>query len=491
MKKRVFSLILAIMLLVNPAVEATEYVINVNESESYGDFVIDISIIINDGELSRTEYLNKSLIGGGFIDVRDGAIITINSDTYKGDSILTLTRTTTQDMEFFGREVKIPVQMGDTVTLTEEYLGAWRVNCSGREGSITHASNAVFLNVLNVDGTESELAFEGWKPDLITAAPGEQVNFYRGMLPGIQMPGVTISFNQEMPVFPYGIFQQKERDKYTDELEAWGKEVIGSQYTLSRPMSVGDLRYEWRRLSNYDNDVDEFDSEWRSETFRKRAEFLRNGGTPVNINPEWEPPISSTFAYDNTFTDVVNDWSKAGIVFCYEKGLMNGRGHRNFAPQGNVTIAEVIAVAARLRDMWYGGTGEFPNVGNAWYDGAVSYAISHGIIKEGQFASYNREASRTDVARVLAHTLDDKDYYAINYRYTLKEAEHLDILNRNSYVLKINKGLRKKLLAYLDTLGYNTFRLMPDLSSICEAITRKHLDERMDKQELFKNKSNR
>lgn len=77
------------------------------------------------------------------------------------------------------------------------------------------------------------------------------------------------------------------------------------------------------------------------------------------------------------------------------------------------------------------------------------------------------------------------------FPYTLKEAEHLDILNRNSYVLKINKGLRKKLLAYLDTLGYNTFRLMPDLSSICEAITRKHLDERMDKQELFKNKSNR
>lgn len=50
---------------------------------------------------------------------------------------------------------------------------------------------------------------------------------------------------------------------------------------------------------------------------------------------------------------------------------------------------------------------------------------------------------------------------------------HMDILIKNSSVIQIHKSLRDELLDYLDTLGYNTFRLMPDLSSVCEAIKNK------------------
>ena len=60
--------------------------------------------------------------------------------------------------------------------------------------------------------------------------------------------------------------------------------------------------------------------------------------------------------------------------------------------------------------------------------------------------------------------------------YTLNKEEHLQILNKHSQVLKIHKDLRKELILHLDTLGYNTFRLMPDLSSICNAIKRKHIN---------------
>ena len=51
--------------------------------------------------------------------------------------------------------------------------------------------------------------------------------------------------------------------------------------------------------------------------------------------------------------------------------------------------------------------------------------------------------------------------------------KHMDILIKNSSVIKIHKSLQEELLDYLDTLGYNTFRLMPDLSSVCEAIKNK------------------
>ena len=57
--------------------------------------------------------------------------------------------------------------------------------------------------------------------------------------------------------------------------------------------------------------------------------------------------------------------------------------------------------------------------------------------------------------------------------YTLSKEEHLKLIYKNTKVLKIHKSLRDDLLLYLNTLGFNTFRLMPDLSSICNAITQK------------------
>ncbi len=74
------------------------------------------------------------------------------------------------------------------------------------------------------------------------------------------------------------------------------------------------------------------------------------------------------------------------------------------------------------------------------------------------------------------------------FPYTLDKDEHLRILQNNSHVIRIHKDLRDELIQYLDTLGYNTFRLMPDLSSICEAVKRRIIDERTLKRESFKKK---
>lgn len=45
-----------------------------------------------------------------------------------------------------------------------------------------------------------------------------------------------------------------------------------------------------------------------------------------------------------------------------------------------------------------------------------------------------------------------------------------------------------ELLAYLDTIGINAFRIMPDLPSVCEAVERKVKDSRSAKSTLFKKK---
>ncbi len=75
------------------------------------------------------------------------------------------------------------------------------------------------------------------------------------------------------------------------------------------------------------------------------------------------------------------------------------------------------------------------------------------------------------------------------FPYLLDENSHLNIIHDNSRVIRINKNLREPLLKYLDTIGINAFRIMPDLASVCGAVERKVKDKRASNSELFKKKT--
>ncbi len=72
------------------------------------------------------------------------------------------------------------------------------------------------------------------------------------------------------------------------------------------------------------------------------------------------------------------------------------------------------------------------------------------------------------------------------FPYTLDEQKHVELLDLNTKLIRINKVIREGLQAYLDTIGVNSYRLMPDLSSVCEAVERKIRDGRAKKSTLFK-----
>lgn len=72
------------------------------------------------------------------------------------------------------------------------------------------------------------------------------------------------------------------------------------------------------------------------------------------------------------------------------------------------------------------------------------------------------------------------------FPYTLDEQKHVELLDLNTKLIRINKAIREELQAYLDTIGVNSYRLMPDLSSVCEAVERKIRDSRAKKSTLFK-----
>lgn len=74
------------------------------------------------------------------------------------------------------------------------------------------------------------------------------------------------------------------------------------------------------------------------------------------------------------------------------------------------------------------------------------------------------------------------------FPYTLEAEKHISIIEDNTSLIMIHKDIRDELLEYLDTIGINTFRLMPDIQSVCSAVKRKVIEDRQAKTELFKKK---
>lgn len=127
---------------------------------------------------------------------------------------------------------------------------------------------------------------------------------------------------------------------------------------------------------------------------------------------------SAAFVKTNTYTnglfsDVKSDaWYVNEVKSTYELGLMNGKGYGAFDPEGSVTVAEAITMAARASAMYRGET--IVQSGTEWYDMYVNYAKSKGFVKEGQFDDYSRPAKRYEVAVLFENAMPEGYYTAKN-----------------------------------------------------------------------------
>lgn len=131
--------------------------------------------------------------------------------------------------------------------------------------------------------------------------------------------------------------------------------------------------------------------------------------------------LAAVHTYRNQFTDVPRSaWYYENVRTLYELGLTNGQGSRNrFAPDADITLAEAITLAARLRSLYETGSSEtgprlYGSDGGPWYMGYVTYAQKTGIIA-GEFkGQYSKNATRAQMARILAHTLPASLFTPIN-----------------------------------------------------------------------------
>lgn len=117
--------------------------------------------------------------------------------------------------------------------------------------------------------------------------------------------------------------------------------------------------------------------------------------------------------FDGLFQDVSKDaWYKDSVKSAYQYGLVKGMSDSKFNPEGNITAAQGIAIAARIHSIYTTGSENFEQ-GTPWYQCYVDYAYENGIIATDNIGP-NSELLRREFAGIFADALPPEALPQIN-----------------------------------------------------------------------------
>lgn len=153
-----------------------------------------------------------------------------------------------------------------------------------------------------------------------------------------------------------------------------------------------------------------YDEVNNSYTFVPATFMKKNGQTIVNIHYSG----SGTFVIvtsAKTFDDVTNHWAKSYIERSASKLLVTGRTNALFAPNEEITRAEVVTVLVRVLGLQSNNSYESFNdvTANAWYAKAIQIATSEGIVEgysDGSFKP-NQPVSREELAVIIKRVMNN------------------------------------------------------------------------------------
>ena len=122
------------------------------------------------------------------------------------------------------------------------------------------------------------------------------------------------------------------------------------------------------------------------------------------------------------------------VAYAYEYGFMSGYPNNTFRPNGEISIAEVITIAARLHSIFASGADRFEQ-GTSWYQVYVDYAISNGLIGSTDFSSYTQAATRAEMAYVFAGTLPESEFPKVNIVNNIPDYELKELYSSSVFLL--------------------------------------------------------
>ena len=128
------------------------------------------------------------------------------------------------------------------------------------------------------------------------------------------------------------------------------------------------------------------------------------------------------------FRDVDADaWYEESIRACVEFGLMLGRGDGSFGVGASLKVSEALAIAARLHNLYYGGSGVFDQTKDAvWYQVYEDYAVRYGFLQKGRY-DMTAPITRRQFAAIISAALPDEALEPINEVWTLPDVPQSDM----------------------------------------------------------------
>ena len=124
-----------------------------------------------------------------------------------------------------------------------------------------------------------------------------------------------------------------------------------------------------------------------------RAEFATIIARATNNANDLESVVK-----EELFTDLEGHWAKAYINAASKAGLVNGVGDGKFAPDANVTYAEVITVLIRMNE---GATSTAEVMAATWPDNYIAYAETYNMKGNVVIYDWNAPATKGDVSELL------------------------------------------------------------------------------------------
>ena len=170
-----------------------------------------------------------------------------------------------------------------------------------------------------------------------------------------------------------------------------------------------------------------------------------------------------------TFRDVpASSWYAESVGTAYELGLMQGTGKGEFEPGMSITLAETVALAARIHSIYHTGTAEFSQ-GSPWYQVYLDYAGENGIFTADAAAAPKTYAHRDQFAAILASALPAEVLEPIN---TVEDGMIPDVPEGTAHYDAIYLLYRAGVLTGSD--GKGTFHpdTVIDRSSVAALVTR-------------------
>ncbi len=115
--------------------------------------------------------------------------------------------------------------------------------------------------------------------------------------------------------------------------------------------------------------------------------------------------ISAVRSYNGQFSDISSsDWYYESVSGAYSLGIISGVDDTHFSPNGTVTVAQAIKIAASCHQLLADGYTTELDGGDNWYDGYLSYAKANGIVTE-EYDSYTVPATRAQTAVLLSRAI--------------------------------------------------------------------------------------